>query len=426
MNAQAQNKTTKVTANFGGKGWLLMIFAFACIFIDSSLLNDSLNITREVFAASTGMNYGVLSIASTVGGWVAVLGGIFWGYLGAKKSARFAWTCSLAVTAIACFVWGSASNYVVYFICVSVAMVGGMGFCYISNGNVIGNWFPKKKGLVMGWITIGFPLSAAVTTALASILAGMGGTRMVYGFYGVVCAILAVLCGVFVRDYPEQAGAFPDNDHSYDKAQVQADLQQGLEYMKTSPWTSRKMLSYKRTWLIGISLGVMELLSLGIMTNFFARMASIGYQPGEIIGMLAIAGIAACFGSPLCGVLDAKVGPKKAIIITFGIGIISLCLNLTGVRPCIYLSLPFLAVMLGGASNYLVSIASTIWGRYDFPMAFKVLKPIVAAIGALGVSLVAIIGENASYGAAYAVLAVMALVAAMIMGFTKDDFVGRN
>ena len=68
----AQNKTTKVTANFGAKGWLLMLFSFACIFIDSSLINDSLNVTREVFAGTTGMNYGVLSMFSTVGGWIAV------------------------------------------------------------------------------------------------------------------------------------------------------------------------------------------------------------------------------------------------------------------------------------------------------------------------------------------------------------------
>ena len=188
----AQNKTTKVTANFGAKGWLLMLFSFACIFIDSSLINDSLNVTREVFAGTTGMNYGVLSMFSTVGGWIAVAGGVLWGYIGAKKSARFAWTCSLAITAIACFAWGYAANYVVYFVCVSVAMVGGMGFAYIANGNVIGNWFPKKKGLVMGWVTIGFPLSAATTTALASILVGMGGTRAVYTFYGVACTVLAL------------------------------------------------------------------------------------------------------------------------------------------------------------------------------------------------------------------------------------------
>ena len=29
--------------------------------------------------------------------------------------------------------------------------------------------------------------------------------------------------------------------------------------------------------------------------------------------------------------------------------------------------------MLGGAANYLVSLTNTIWGRYDFPMAYKVL-----------------------------------------------------
>lgn len=69
--------------------------------------------------------------------------------------------------------------------------------------------------------------------------------------------------------------------------------------------------------------------------------------------MLGIAGGLACLGSYACGQLDAHVGSKKAILITQVIAIVAIVLNLIPTKPTQYLSLPFLAMMLGGASNYL-------------------------------------------------------------------------
>ena len=202
--------------------------------------------------------------------------------------------------------------------------------------------------------------------------------------------------------------------------------------MKTSPWTVKKLFSTGKVWIIGLSLGVMELLSLGIMTNFVPRMIQAGYVdehggPAPIIfAMLGIAGILACLGSVGCGILDAKLGPKKAIQITMCTAIIAIVLNLIPTTPTKFLSLPFLAIMLGGAANYLVSLTNTIWGRYDFPMAYKVLKPMVAAVGALGVSIVGIIGRSASYAMAYGVLAVLTVIALILITTVDDTMIGRN
>ena len=142
--------------------------------------------------------------------------------------------------------------------------------------------------------------------------------------------------------------------------------------------------------------------------------------------MLGIAGILACIGSVGCGILDAKLGPKKAIQITMVVAIIAIVLNLIPTTATKFASLPFLAIMLGGAANYLVSLTNTIWGRYDFPMAYKVLKPMVAAVGALGVSIVGIIGRSISYAAAYGVLAVLTVIALVLVSLVDNATIGRN
>lgn len=432
MTNQTQEKDISlVSPNFGVKGWGILILTFLCIFLDSSLINDSLNVVIDVFAGQHQWNSNMLYGFSTVTAWIAVAGAALWGLLSSKISIRWSWAVSLLITGVACLFWGRASSPAVYFICLAVSAVGGMGFCYICSLNVISNWFPQKKGMAMGWVTIGFPLSAAVTSQLVGNLVAKGGLPQVYTVYAIASFVLCVLVAIFVRDYPEQAGAYPDNNHKFDNEAAKKELAEGLEYMKNSPWTVKKLFSTGKVWLIAIALGVMELLSLGIMTNFVPRMMQAGYVqnggPAPIIFMmLGIAGILACVGSVGCGILDAKLGPKKAIQITMVVAIIAIVLNLIPTTPTKFASLPFLAIMLGGAANYLVSLTNTIWGRYDFPMAYKVLKPMVAAIGALGVSIVGILGRTFSYGVSYAVLAVLTVIALILISQVDDSMIGRG
>lgn len=433
MDTKKQEKDISlISANFGAKGWGILILTFFCIFLDSSLINDSLNVVIDVFAGKNQWNSNMLYGFSTITAWIAVAGAALWGVLSSKISIRWSWAISLLITGVACLFWGNATSPVVYFICLAVSAVGGMGFCYICSLNVVSNWFPRKKGMAMGWVTIGFPLSAAVTSQFVGNLVAKGGLQQVYMVYAIASFVLCVLVAIFVRDYPEQAGAYPDNNHKFDSDEAKKELALGLEYMKTSPWTVKKLFSTGKVWLIGLSLGVMELLSLGIMTNFVPRMIQAGFVDANggpapvIFMMLGIAGILACFGSVGCGVLDAKLGPKKAIQITMVVAVVAIVLNLIPTTATKFASLPFLAIMLGGAANYLVSLTNTIWGRYDFPMAYKVLKPMVAAIGALGVSVVGIIGRSVSYAVSYGVLAVLTVIALVLISTVDDTMIGRN
>ncbi len=423
-------------SNFGRKGWGILILAFFSILLMSSIIYDSLNVTIEIFAAKFGMNNPApLYLFSTVAAWISVIGAVVWGAICTKKTIKFAWAVALFLGTAVCLLWGFAPGPGVYFLSIALASVAGMGFAYIANLNVISNWFPRKKGLAMGWVTIAFPLSAVVTVPMMSNVVKASGLTSVYMIYAAATFVLGLLVVFFVRDYPEQAGAFPDNDMDFDPEELQKQLQAGLEYQKKSVWQPKKLLRTGNLRKIAVSLGIMELLSLGIMTNFVPRMMQIGFQENEIIPMLMMAGVIAMFGSYCCGILDAKVGPKKAVLITLILGLISLVLNLVGgyikvagnagaAKALMFAAQPFLGVMLGGAANYLVSLTTTIWGRYDFNMAYRVLKPLVAVIGALGITIVGGLGNTVGYSYAYLVLAVLAVIAIIFILVVNDSYVG--
>ncbi len=432
----SQSGISLTKSNFGRKGWGILVLAFFSILLMSSIVYDSLNVTIEIFAQRFGMdNPTPLYLFSTVAAWISVLGAVMWGAICTKKTIKFAWAAALFLGTAVCLLWGTAKTPAVYFLSIALASVAGMGFAYIANLNVISNWFPRKKGLAMGWVTIAFPLSAVLTVPVLTGIVHAAGLSSVYMMYAIATFILGLLVVFFVKDYPEQAGAFPDNDRLFDPEEMKKQLAAGIEYQKSSPWQPKKLLRTKNVWKIAVSLGIMELLSLGIMTNFVPRMMQIGFGEGQIIPMLMMAGVIACFGSYLCGILDAKVGPKKAILITLVLGLISLIINLTGgflkvagkdqiAIILMFAAQPFLGIMLGGAANYLVSLTTSVWGRFDFNMAYRVLKPIVAIIGALGITIVGGLGNTVGYAYAYMVLAVLAAIAILFILIVDDSYVG--
>ena len=83
--------------------------------------------------------------------------------------------------------------------------------------------------------------------------------------------------------------------------------------------------------------------------------------------------------------------------------------------------------MLGGAANYLVSLTNTIWGRYDFPMAYKVLKPMVAASRRAGcLRRRHHWPQRYAIAAAYGVLAGLTVIAFILVSCVDDKLIGRN
>lgn len=421
MPKKEQKKLSLFSSNFGGRGWLVLLLVGFSVFLQSSIINDSLNVTIPEFAKVFGWNINTLYMLSTVTAWVAVIGAAIWGSL-SLKSAKMVWVLTLGISVLALVFWSQANKFWMYVVALMIVSIMGQGFNYTASYTIVNNWFPRKKGLAMGWVTIGFPLSALVTTPLMQMgIVPNLGLKGVYVFYAIFAAVLTALVLLVVKNFPEQAGKYPDNDRSLDRATLDKELADGIAHAKTSPWTMKKLLKTGNVWRIGVTYGVFGLICIGVMTNFMPRALQGGYTEGEIIPMLMVTGVVAAIGSYLCGLLDAKVGPKKASVMTMFLAVAALLINIIPSKIAMYISLPMIGVLLGGSANYLVSITTTIWGRYDFPNAYRVLLPIHCFVSALGVSIIGVIGHSVNYTVAYLVVAGIALIAAFVMFGIKDQ-----
>ena len=318
-----ENKKTNAL-NLGPKGLVIVILGFLSCYLYSALTSDSLNVTIPVLG-ELGVNTDILYSLSTIATILGILGSILFGKLMAMKTASKMWAFAMIATGIFAFIWsrtaglqlgGKAQAALVvycvgYFVCYVLTLVGAMLLSY----QVIGNWFPTKRGVAIGIVTAGYPLSAATTTSLCSVFAGPGLGNF-YVLLGVIALIVGIIVLAYAKDFPEEKGAYPDNNHNYDFEAAKKKFEQSMEYLKTSKWTIKRCLTCGRMWIMWVTVGIGGFLSMGIMSNFMPKFLEQGYQQPEILLMLLIAGVVAIPGSAFIGWLDVKLGTKATTILS--------------------------------------------------------------------------------------------------------------
>ncbi len=411
--------------NLGSKGFVIVILAFISCYMYSALTSDHLNVTVDVYAGM-GIDTNAIYALSTVAAFVGVITSAIFGRISMGR-LRITWALSMVLTGVFGIIWSTAHTLPVYAVGYLVCYVMTLASSMLLSFNIMANWFPRKRAVALGIATAGFPLSAATTSAVTGFFAGTGKIGNFFMVYGIICLIVGIVIFLYVRDFPEEKNAYPDNDKNYDYEQAKREHQKNLEYLKTSEWTIQKCLTCGRMWNLWLSVSISGFLSMGIMSNFVPRFMEGGYTMDKILPMLGIAGIIAIPGSVFVGWLDVRLGTKRAGIIVNLLGVIAVALNLVpGQSPLHYISLPLLAIMLGGSSNIMTSTTAAIWGRYDFQNAFRVIQPLNALMTGIGITVVGVVGRNVSYYSAYVVMLFLAIIGLIAMCVLKVEPIDKN
>lgn len=410
--------------SLGGRGFLIVILSFISCYLYSALTSDSLNVTPEAFVAR-GVSQSLITMMPTVASVFGIIGSIIFGIVMNKKTAKFGWTIALGIIVVFALVLGNASSNATYAVGFIGCYVGALAAAQLLGYQVIAYWFPKKRGTAMGIATAGFPLSAATTAAVCGMLIGVGGGSPTLYFTVMACLALLtmILVGLFVKDFPEEVGAYPDNNKEFDFEAERKRHEENLKYLETSKWTVSKCLKTGRMWLLWVAIGATGFLSMGIMANFisFFMEADAAYYSDKYLIMLAVAGVLAIPGSMFVGWLDVVVGTKKAGILVNIMAAVAVALNLTNVHVLSFISLPLLAIMLGGSSNMMVSCTSAIWGRYDSQNALRVIQPLNSIFCAVGISVVMGVGNAVSFRTAFWVMLFIAIAGLISMCALKVE-----
>lgn len=411
---------------FGKWGWSMIIYTMLMYYFWAGIGTDALNLYPDVFAAKMGVEATTLLGFATPAGIIGVIGGVLFGRIVIKTGVRKMTCVALIITGVLYAVFGLVNSPAMYLVLLTAFTFVSQAFGLITTASLMGNWFPRKKGIALGWATMGAPLCTATFVAILAALyhspLGIVGAHVVVG---VVMALLGVISIFWIKEYPEEVGAYPDNikDGAADLAAMQTELKN-----YKSPFTVKKLLKDKDMWLIAVGFGLLWMVTVGIVSQFIPRMASVGLGE-EAMGMLTITAVIGLVGSYFWGWLDQKVGTKPASCVYAVSYIIALILLMFAeVRILTYISLLFVGFGIGGLLNLMASMVIAVYGRYDFAAANSLVSPIASLIqkAAFVVMAVALSVSGGDYTLPYGIFIVIDVIGMILLLCVTGKCKGKN
>ena len=410
----------KQSMNNFGIGWGTILYCLLMFFLYVGMINDGTNVLAPAAAANCGVEPGTIITMNGYAGMIAVIGFIIAGQINKKIGPRLTSAICLIISGVTYIGCGNATSVMFYTVCMTLCATGMMSAGYVAGGTLVANWFPKKKGIVMGYTTMGHNFASAFYVAIMTgLIATMGSMNKASWLPGVAAIILGIVGFIFMRNTPQERGINPDNvsdevyASEYDTAEDDSD------------WTTIKLLKTKETWFAAIFTGLFQICSVGLMQQLVTRnIRDFGMTQGAALTLMTIVALIGVFGSWIIGVIDQKIGTKKTMQF-FGIWYAAaLVINVLAkgqVGLLFYLSILMIGMGIGGSANFTTSLPTSIFGRQGFDKVNSVVFPIQGFVTAWCFVVNGIVTNViGNLSVAYIIFAVGAVIVSVCVTFVDE------
>ncbi|MBQ9270313.1 MAG: MFS transporter [Oscillospiraceae bacterium] len=412
-------------SNFGSKGWLMILVAGLMFYFYAGMCTDGLNTIVNNFAEAHGLQPADILSWTTPASWVGLIGAVVASWFIDRKSNRLCLLISAVLGGISYMFYGVVNNLAGFTVVTALANFFGMGYCWTCANALMASWFPTRKGLALGWATMGQNLCSA--TFILLLTAFMGMTSLNGSFY--IMGALLVVAGIFsfivMRDTPEELGCAPDNG-AVSKEELEAAQREMKEYK--SPWSPKALLTNKQIWLIGIGYGLYIICNVSLISQMIPRLIMTGLEPPVAIGSMTVAALLGLLGSYGTGWLDQKLGTKKASIVYGFWYLLTLacCIIPSNSLALAYFSVFCTGIAIGGIGNLFPSMTATVFGRYDFVRAMGVLNPITNIVRSFTFVIIGFgLGRTGNYHLSYALVAGLCVVGIVLISLIDEKKIGK-
>lgn len=394
----------KKSMGFGARGWILIFVMFTGMVSFMVFRNYPVNILSDFYggATITGM---LLTVGSIVGVVIQlILSRLFGRIKSVKRLACFIGLIAIVCAYAMCLIpidmsIGQCSMVGLWQVLFFIENVSVTTYGVFLLSVLAGQWFPRRKGTVMGIATIAFPFANGMTglfaTSAMSPLATGNAPAVFKSFlpFLILATVGFIVCIIALTDYPEQVGAFRDNDKSLTPEVAKQMMEEEIENKRTTVWTAGHILTCREMWFAAVYCGILLIGSSGVMTQSSAIVGAFEGLNYTMV-MLGVA-VAGAIGSYTVGVLDTAFGTKKAMIIGMSLmviaGILGVAAVATGAGAPLAAAMIFIALYMGASSNFSVSVSAQYWRREDFPGVFGVINPISNIFEAAGPTIIIVL-----------------------------------
>lgn len=373
-NIELLSENTNV--NFS-KGWWIILYCTAMFFLLIGFSIDGLNIVAPAFAKASGIDYSSVLGVSAIAGFAGLVAYFVIGRLNIIFGARTISGVCLIGAGISYYFWGHATTLVGYTIAMICVVSCINGASYIAGGELVAQWFPKKKGLANGFTTMGHNMGSAFYVPLIAFLIATYGYQTGMSMASILAIALGIIGLLFVRNMPQDRGILPDNvtKEVYEKEYFTAQIED-----EDYGWSVSKLLKTKELWLCSIIVGLNQLVTTGVMSQLVVRNSGLGFDIAFCVKLMTVCAVIGVAGSYLFGWIDQKYGVKRAVTIFLFWYILALLVNITDTKMGVLISVPMVGVAIGAAANFIISLPASVFGRHGFSKVYSVYFPIMSAV----------------------------------------------
>ncbi|ARK23399.1 hypothetical protein SporoP37_00950 [Sporosarcina sp. P37] len=282
-------------------------YAFASVAVTVSTLGFgrmSYGIIMPFMKENLAMSYKQAGMLATVVSIGYLLMVIFVGLLAAKFGAKKLVIFGTGLVSFGLCMLGFVAGY--KWTLLAMLLLGiGTAFTYTPLITILVGWFPRKRGMLIGFLVSGMGLGTLISSTLIPFFTtwfGEMGWRYLWIFYGTLSIVSIVIAVIILRDPPIPL------------------LRK--EQQKKSFWT--KVYLNKRVLRVAVIYGIVGFAYLVPQSFLFSYILEVGltkFQAGQI---MAVSGTMAIFSGPLWGGVSDRIGRKAALLATLGIGAVSL------------------------------------------------------------------------------------------------------
>ena len=406
-------------------GYLLQIDVLLMFFLFAALTNDLFNVFPSMLSEIYGWNYSLTLSATTYAGYAGVIGTFVGSALVQKKGNRFTACMSMVLAGFFACIFVRFPSFPLYVVLVCCLFFFAFQFGTVLTGTITAAWFPRKRGYILGFTSAGMCLSTCISPQIFVALMAKMGLNGAVTCFGVVTIIVGLISVFWIKERPEDIGLVPDGDDR-NLEELMANEEAMRNYQ--SPWTIGKLLKTKVVWTQAIGYGVLFTATLGILGQWIPRAMAGGYTQAAALNQLSVASLCGIFFSILWGILDGKMGTKKASIVFCIWHIAATSILLAGVHSEVltWIGIIMVGSTVGGIGNLGPSMIIKTFGRWDTPAATKVVQTITNILRVSAFAIVAL-GLNifGGYTPTYVIFIVCGVVGLILILLTNDKLIGK-
>ncbi len=283
------------------------------------LTTVSLNIFIPAVAKLKEMDTAPLYNANTIGNLVSVIFALFVGVISKRFSLKFLTVLGLLAGGIS-YILIPLVPAGMTGIFIATNYIATMLYAQITVGARIGNWYPRRKGEILGIVTAVIIVSSLLWLPLFSKASGKFGITAAMVAVGIIVISLAVIGSFVIKDRPQDVGLYPEN--ATDDKMTCGNAKEQTE--DSTDWTYLDLLKKPRFVLFSIGWGLSMPGMMGLSVAIIPIMTAKGLSPQRAVTVAAFAGLFQLMGSLVSGFLDTRVGQRFVVTLFLGLEVLGL------------------------------------------------------------------------------------------------------